>query len=619
MLKFRVEGQKLTWENPDEVVVAGTKKYLECYFEFDGDAWSGFEYIEAFFKNGRDKPIRMLLSANRIWKEDGLCLTAGDWSVYLCATTYNAEKEEIERQITSSSVSIRVLAHGQFEDAQNSFESPEIANQYIAAMQVFEEAREEAENERAKAENARNVFEEYNPDKTYVKGNKVAYEGSSYVLTADEALGTNPTDTGSWLCIAEKGDKGEQGQQGIKGDKGASGGKIFSYALGYGKDVEVGSYKMAIPPFELIENGIDYNDIIVDTDGGCIFQYVASIGDDEAMLPAEGLHCIANPNGEKGDKGDKGEQGIPGNDAVLPNGIMKYIRSVKELPASASTGDVYKISETIFEGNTIVVPNDDGFQDAFNESNGAESMAIYNDSALYYAFMSAWEYVTATGNPLITVKVDGKPHDIEMVDFKESMGKEDDQVLKYCGLAVYRQADEGTKLWYSFFGEWERAEFFIPEDYWQSVDEYRKVLFAKGECVVFKDGTWQRLSGDEAERVGLELKASNTISERERNRIWDGFEYNADVDLSNVSNEDFKTKAEEAGVGGGTSDAMVFKGVVSELPKTANEGEVYKITNTTTSNLYVRHNGEWVEISKDGVTKSEMESYIEETLLGGEW
>lgn len=34
---------------------------------------------------------------------------------------------------------------------------------------------------------------------------------------------------------------------------------------------------------------------------------------------------------------------------------------------------------------------------------------------------------------------------------------------------------------------------------------------------------------------------------------------------------------------------------------------------------YIRHNGEWVEISKDGVTKAEMESYIEETLLGGEW
>lgn len=70
---------------------------------------------------------------------------------------------------------------------------------------------------------------------------------------------------------------------------------------------------------------------------------------------------------------------------------------------------------------------------------------------------------------------------------------------------------------------------------------------------------------------------------------------------------------------GGTSGAMVFIDEVEALPETANEGEVYKITNTTTSNLYVYHNGEWVEISKDGVTKAEMESYIEETLLGGEW
>lgn len=47
------------------------------------------------------------------------------------------------------------------------------------------------------------------------------------------------------------------------------------------------------------------------------------------------------------------------------------------------------------------------------------------------------------------------------------------------------------------------------------------------------------------------------------------------ADLSNVDNEVFKAKADEAGVGG-TSGAMVFKGVVDALPSTANEGEVYK-------------------------------------------
>ena len=98
----------------------------------------------------------------------------------------------------------------------------------------------------------------------------------------------------------------------------------------------------------------------------------------------------------------------------------------------------------------------------------------------------------------------------------------------------------------------------------------------------------------------------------------------AKKDLSNVDNETFKAKAEEAGVGGdaGLADEknyMLFKDTADALPETANDGEVYKITNTTTSNLYVRHNGEWVEIWESGVTKSEMESYVEETLLGGEW
>ena len=404
MLKFRVEGQKLTWKNPDEVVVAGTKKYLECYFEFDGDAWSGFENIWAFFKNGREKPVQMLLSANRIWKEDGLCLTAGDWSVYLCATTYNAEKEEIERQITSSSVSIRVLAHGQFEDAQNSFESPEIANQYIAAMQVFEDAREKAEDERVEAENARNVFEEYNPDKTYVKGNKVSYEGSSYVLTADEALGTNPTDIGSWLCIAEKGDKGEQGVQGIKGDKGDKGkdGTLWT-PLYFELDTKKGENKKA--QFEFSRN---------------IFRF----GFEEYY----GLYMDDYPNVYEWTAGDF---------FVSNNGKILQIKQLEWINSELLNADVVCISEH----NLIVDQVFDG--DSENAISG------------------------------------------------------------------------------------------------KALAEVLKVL---SEQLAF-------------------------------------------ADFSNVSNEDFRAKAEEAGVGGddaGLADEknfMVFKGVVSELPEMANEGEVYKLVN----------------------------------------
>ena len=614
MLKFRVCGQKLTWENPDEVVVAGTKKYLECYFEFDGDAWSGFEYVEAFFKNGRDKPIRMLLSANRIWKEDGLCLAAGDWSVYLRAVVSKKKVDEegnvvyeedgvtpvmeLEKQMTSSSISIRVLAHGQFENAQNSFESPEIAEQYIEQMLDIG--------------NAMSVFEEYNPNKKYVKGNKVAYEGSSYVLTADEALGTNPTDTGSWLCIAEKGDKGEQGQQGIKGDKGASGGKIFSYALGYGKDVEVGSYKMAIPPFELIENGIDYNDIIVDTDGGCIFQYVASIGDDEAMLPAEGLHCIANPNGEKGDKGDKGERGIQGVQGVKgKDGFL---------------GNEYKgeYSDDILYGDSDTV--------AFNSYTKANigDYIIANPSVMtqFGNTISLWmctecEDIYGNGNEYkLTFKR------------KFSYGNALPAVGENTQKRVLVTEGGGQPKWEDFpDGSASGAMVFkgVVSELPSSANE-GEVYSAKGTAP-----KWENLLDNSTASCNIIVSKYNGVEAETRNGgtsgtisaianipmdYWYGsqpfkmrFSGNNKISIVEVTNFEY------VDVPDGTS-YLYANGTASE-DITFNIGDAisvdYATEEVSVSGTYVYHNGEWVEISKDGVTKAEMESYVEETLLGGEW
>lgn len=288
MLKFRVCGQKLTWENPDEVVVAGTKKYLECYFEFDGDEWSGFKHIDVFFKNGRDKPVQMVLSGNRIRKEDGLCLTAGDWAVYLCATTYNDDGVEIDKQMTSSSVSIRVLAHGQLENAQNSFESPEIANQYIAQMLDAE-----------KGEAARNVFEEYDSEKEYVRGNKVAFEGSSYVLVAESALGINPTDTEVWLCIAE------------------AGSRYFGFPY---IEISVGNDDVLTFDWDVDDKekypGVDewrIGDMLLSENGKIMRILKANKSEFSAIAVVLCIADIKGPVGDKGDTGEKGDKGDKGD------------------------------------------------------------------------------------------------------------------------------------------------------------------------------------------------------------------------------------------------------------------------------------------------------------------
>ena len=71
-----------------------------------------------------------------------------------------------------------------------------------------EQQRESAESARQTAENARNVWEEYSASKEYVPGNKVSFNGSSYVCTA-ATTGHAPTDTAYWLLIAQKGANGK--------------------------------------------------------------------------------------------------------------------------------------------------------------------------------------------------------------------------------------------------------------------------------------------------------------------------------------------------------------------------------------------------------------------------
>ena len=48
----------------------------------------------------------------------------------------------------------------------------------------------------------------------YAVGDSVDYNGSSYVMYADAAAGTLPTDTTKWQVLANKGDTGATGSAG---------------------------------------------------------------------------------------------------------------------------------------------------------------------------------------------------------------------------------------------------------------------------------------------------------------------------------------------------------------------------------------------------------------------
>ena len=95
------------------------------------------------------------------------------------------------------------------ESAEQQRESSESTRQTSENDRVSaEKSRADAETARQAAEAARNVWEEYSAGKAYVPGNKVSFNGSSYVCTAN-TTGHAPTDTAYWLLIAQKGADGK--------------------------------------------------------------------------------------------------------------------------------------------------------------------------------------------------------------------------------------------------------------------------------------------------------------------------------------------------------------------------------------------------------------------------
>lgn len=128
-------------------------------------------------------------------------------------------------------------------------------------------------------ETARVVLEPWNSTKTYVYGNKVTYNGSTYHCKA-ACTGKAPTDTTYWLCIAAKGETGK------------------------GLDIK-GTYE-TLALLSANVTGQTQGDIYqVGTEAPYdLYMWDATIG-------SGGWLDIGQLQGVKGDKGDTGEKGDP--------------------------------------------------------------------------------------------------------------------------------------------------------------------------------------------------------------------------------------------------------------------------------------------------------------------
>lgn len=163
------------------------------------------------------------------------------------------------------------------ETTRGTNESQRVANEKVRVQN--EAIRQANETVRQVSENARNDYAAYDPAKSYVPGNKAAWQGSSYLCTV-ACTGTAPPDAAHWLLIAER------GTDGLNGRDGAS---IVADGL-FGFDVDADSGEL-----RLYYTGDTPPSFSISADGHLIYTLDSGVSVD--------IGRVTGPAGPKGDPG----------------------------------------------------------------------------------------------------------------------------------------------------------------------------------------------------------------------------------------------------------------------------------------------------------------------------
>jgi len=112
MIAFFIRGQTLTVSSP--TVAAESVNFLTAKFTFQTSDWDGLEKV-AHFRCG-ELYAEIGLTDDEIRPEDGLNLTAGEWTVSV--TGHRTEGGELIRRATTNTAALTVVPSGIGEDGE---------------------------------------------------------------------------------------------------------------------------------------------------------------------------------------------------------------------------------------------------------------------------------------------------------------------------------------------------------------------------------------------------------------------------------------------------------------------------------------------------------------------
>ncbi len=223
-ITIKINGQFVT-KSTKNAGAAGSSNSSEIKFVFD-ESWRGFAK-RVLWRDSKGENLTSIILTPDIENELTYFSTIPQsvmkipgWCSFTVEGFYSSNPEMVNKSVSDSLFVAYSDTSGEIVAP-----TPNEAMQLQAEFEALIPKVNEIMNETKKDIENCSLWENYNGTQLYKKGNKVAFNKSSYLCIKD-CYGVSPENDEYWLMIAgvgARGQKGEQGPQGIEGERGIQG------------------------------------------------------------------------------------------------------------------------------------------------------------------------------------------------------------------------------------------------------------------------------------------------------------------------------------------------------------------------------------------------------------
>ena len=224
-ITIKINGQFLT-KSSKNAGAAGSSNSCELKFIFD-ESWLGFAKRVIWRDSKGENCTTVLLSPEM--ENPNVCISSIPSKVMGCegwcsftVEGYHAKNPEVVNKSVTDFLFVSYSQSGGNSELPAPNEIVQLQAQFEELLPKVSALMKDTRKEIDELCENISVWEIYDDAKLYKEGNKVVFDGATY-LCRSECMGVSPENENFWLLISSRGERGQKGNQGLRGEKGERG------------------------------------------------------------------------------------------------------------------------------------------------------------------------------------------------------------------------------------------------------------------------------------------------------------------------------------------------------------------------------------------------------------